>query len=100
MDELGLRLVVTGHETATLNDNIYVRFVTRVLWNILNLTHYIHSFYNLAKYNMFTIQVRSFSARDEKLTTVGVWASVGHRQQTALGVFQLEIFVIKLVSPD
>lgn len=38
--------------------------------------------------------------RDEELRAIGVFARVGHAQQSLFGVLQLEVFIFKLVSVD
>lgn len=40
----------------------------------LDKAHYLHSFQNLAKDGMFTIQPGGLDASDEKLGTIGVWS--------------------------
>jgi len=42
----------------------------------------------------------SYDGRDEELRTVGVRSSVGHGQQSRLGVAELEVLVLELLAVD
>jgi hypothetical protein len=47
-----------------------------------------------------SLQPRGLDGSDEELRTVGVGSSVGHRQQSRLGVLELEVLIGKLVAVD
>ena len=49
---------------------------------------------------MLSIQMWCSIICDEKLTSVGVLTSVGHRKKIRLGVLQFEVFILKLMSPN
>ena len=50
---------------------------------------------------MFVVQVgQVFSTSDEKLASVCVWAAVGHREETCVCVFNLEVFIRKIFAPE
>ena len=44
--------------------------------------------------------LRGDDSRDEELGAVGVLAGVGHGQQTGLGVLELEVLILELVTVD
>jgi hypothetical protein len=49
---------------------------------------------------MLAVQVGSGAGCDEKLTAVGAWSGIGHRQETSLGVLHGEVLVGELRSVD
>jgi len=51
---------------------------------------------DLTKYDMFVVEVRSFHGGDEELGSVGVGASVGHRQKERLVMLPGESLIFKL----
>merc|ERR1712165_90979 len=61
--------------------------------NFFDSSNYIHTFGDLAKNDVFTVQPRSNSGCDKELATVGVWSAVGHGQETWSNVFSDEVFV-------
>ena len=42
----------------------------------------------------------AWNGGQEELGTIGVWSSVGHRQETWGGVLELEVLILKLVAID
>lgn len=50
--------------------------------------------------DVFAIEPRCNDRRNEELRAVGVRASIGHRQETGFGVFQLEVFIGKFLTID
>jgi len=42
---------------------------------------------------VFPVQPGSFDRTDEKLGTVGVWASIGHREDSRFGVLYAEVLI-------
>jgi len=68
--------------------------------NFFNGSNYIHTFGDLAKNDVFTVQPRSNSGGDKKLATVGVWSAVGHGQETWSNVFFDEVFVSEFFAID
>mmetsp|Transcript_62401 Transcript_62401/g.71567 ORF Transcript_62401/g.71567 Transcript_62401/m.71567 type:complete len:201 (+) Transcript_62401:2354-2956(+) len=55
-------------------------------------------FDNSSENNMSTIQPGGNNGGDEKLTSVGVGSSIGHGQESGLGVLQAEVFIFEFVS--
>src|SRR5689334_13857785 len=49
---------------------------------------HIHALDHLTEDRVLAVQPRSRDVGDEKLTAVGVWAGVGHRQNAGAGVLQ------------
>lgn len=46
------------------------------------------------------MSLRSNNGGDEELGAIGVRSSVGHGQETLLGVLQLEVLILELVAVD
>lgn len=46
------------------------------------------------------VSLRSNNGGDEELGAVGIRSSVGHGQETLLGVLQLEVLILELVAVD
>ena len=46
------------------------------------------------------LSYRAWYSGDEELRAVGVSSSIGHRQLTWLGVFELEVLIGKLLAVD
>jgi len=68
--------------------------------NFLDVSNDVHTFADLAENDVFTVQPRSNSGGQEKLTAVGVWSAVGHGQETWSGVLSDEVFVGKFFAID
>ncbi len=58
----------------------------------------LHALNNFAEYDVLTVQPRARNSGQKELRAIGVWASVGHRQQTWLGVLELEVLVLEFVA--
>ena len=58
----------------------------------------VETLYNLAKDNMFAIQMSSLDCADEELGTVGVPTSVGHWESARLDVLESEVLVRELFA--
>ena len=48
---------------------------------------------------MLVVQMWSGDRGDEELGTVGVWAGVGHGEETGVGVFEGEVLVGEAAAP-
>lgn len=59
-----------------------------------------HPFDDFAEDHMSAVEPRGLFASDEKLRTVGVFASVGHREPSGAVVLELEVFVCELFTID
>jgi hypothetical protein len=65
-----------------------------------NLVDNVKSISDLSKDNVLSVQPRSVNGANEKLTSVGTGARVGHAQDSSALVLEVKVFVIKLVSVD
>jgi len=66
----------------------------------LDLLHQIHVGRDFSEYDVLSIQPRSYHRADEELRTVRVWASIGHRENSRLGVLEGKVFISELLSVD
>ena len=76
------------------------RLVARPLGHIFNLVHNVVALENFAEDDMTPIEPAGHDGGNEELGAVGVLASVGHAQQTLLGVLQLEVLIGELLAVD
>lgn len=60
----------------------------------------VHSFNNLSEYNVFAVKPACFSTGNKELATIGVRASVCHRENASFGVFQFEVLVVESWAVD
>lgn len=73
---------------------------TRVGTVRLDLLDQIHTVLDFTKDDVLSVQPRGLYGSDKELGTVRVGSSVGHGQQSGLGVLELEVFIGKLVAVD
>lgn len=73
---------------------------TRVGTVRLDLLDQIHTVLDFTKDDVLSVQPRGLYGGDKELGAVGVGSSVGHGQQSRLGVLELEVFIGKLVAVD
>lgn len=66
----------------------------------LDLLDHVEAVGDLTEHNVLAVQPWAWHGGDEELGAVGVWASVGHRQQTWLGVLLGEVLVWELTAVD
>jgi hypothetical protein len=45
-----------------------------------------------------TVQPGAGNGGDEKLRSIGVWSGISHREKTAFGVLQFEVFIFKSIT--
>lgn len=60
----------------------------------------IHSLKDFSEDDMLSVEPASHNRGDEELRSVGVGSSIGHREQSGLGVLELEVLVLELLSID
>lgn len=51
--------------------------------NVFDHSHYLHAFGDLPKDDVFPVQERGRSTRDEKLTAIGIRTRIGHGQEAS-----------------
>jgi len=85
--------------TAVSDGNLLGKLAARRS-KLLDLLDDIEAFNNLAKDDVGTVEPAGDNGGDEELRSVGVLASVGHAQQTRLGVLHLEVLVGELLAVD
>jgi carbonic anhydrase/acetyltransferase-like protein (isoleucine patch superfamily) len=90
--------IVGRHFTTVVDNDINFWLVAFADGSVLNLANDIHSFHNVAEDDVLIIQVGCSFAGDEKLTSVGIRAGVGHAQLTSGCVLDDEVFVGKLFA--
>jgi len=81
--------------TTVRNDNGTQRPVLAVGPRTLDFPYHAHAVDDLAKDDMFTVQVRGGNGGEEELAAIGVGAGIRHAKNTGLGMFQLEILVVE-----
>ena len=83
-------------ELSGILDDDTLRRRSRSGSDLLDSLHEILAFKNFAKNNVAAIKPRCHDGRDEELRSIGVFASICHREKEWLVVLQLEIFISKL----
>jgi hypothetical protein len=76
------------------------RPVARLCLDLLNLLDDIEALEDLAEDDVAAIKPRGDDGGDEELRAVGVLASVGHGEETLLGVLELEVLIRELLAVD
>jgi hypothetical protein len=88
---------LSNNLSAFLDRNLLGRF-TALASHLFNLVDNIQSLGNLAKDHMLSIEPRGVNGANEELTSVGTGSGVGHAQDSPAHVFEVKVFVIKLVA--
>ena len=68
--------------------------------HLRDLPNHLNPVNNLAKNNMFSIEVGTGSQSDKKLAPVGIPSAVGHAQQPGAGVSPLEVLICESRTVD
>merc|ERR1719391_800592 len=55
---------------------------------------------NGSQFFLFTVQPLCFGSTQEKLGSVSVGSSIGHRKNSRSGVLQSEVFILELITVD
>lgn len=87
-------------ELTGLFDSNLSRGGTRVRSERLNLLDNVVAFSDFAKDDMLAVKPRARNCGNEKLGTVGVGSSIGHRKKTGLGVAVSKVLVRETVAVD
>jgi len=66
----------------------------------LDLLDDVHSINDRAEDDMLSVQPLRLHRTEEKLRTIGVWPSVGHRQNARSRMLELKVFVFEFVAVD
>lgn len=82
------------------NDHFFLWSVAWICWLLFDLFNNVHAFNNFAEYNVTAIQPWCHYGGNEELWSIGVFASIGHRQKTRLVVLQWEVFIFKTITVD
>jgi len=92
-------LLVFGAEFSAVGDDAGLsRSVALVHRLILHLLEHAHALHHFAEHNVLPVQMRRLHRRDEKLAAVGVFARVGHGQESWTIVPQLEVLILELLT--
>lgn len=86
---LGFTAVLDYHRSSGL---------TTVGSNPFDLLDGVHTFNNLAKHHVLSIQPWTWHSGDEELRPIGVGTSIGHTQQSRLGVSDVEVFIFEFFT--
>ena len=86
--------------SAVSNHDGLLGLVVSVTLGGLDSVEHLQTLNDLSEDNMSTIEVGSVDEAEEELATVGAWASVRHRKDTAARVLVGEVLVFELSSVD
>lgn len=70
-------------------------FVVRASGNVFDFPHYQETIQDASENDVLVVEEVAFGASDEKLTAVGVFAAVGHRQESRSVMFEDKVLVVK-----
>jgi len=87
-------------ELSAVGDNNLLSGGSALAANLFDGSDNVHTFGDLTKNDVFTVQPRSNSGGQKKLTTIGVWSTVGHGQKTWSSVLFDEVFVCEFFAVD
>jgi len=93
-------IVTVSHFSTLGYDDGDFGFVIGPRGNVFDLSHNQQSFDDAAEDHVFRVQKVTFGARDEELAAVGVFARVGHGEQTGARVLQSKVFIGEIGSVD
>ena len=60
----------------------------------------IHAVDHVPENDVLVVQPLGFHRADEELRTVGIWAGVGHREDSRFGVLELEVLILEFVAKN
>ena len=85
--------------TAVGNNDLFSGLAT-VSAHRLDLLDNVHALDDSAEYDVLAVQPLAWHSGQKELRTIGSWTSVGHRQETWLGVLEGKVFIGKLLAVD
>lgn len=94
------RASAMSHFTAFRDADGYPWAIVCASGYVLDLAKGEETVYDLAKDDMLAVEEIARLAGDEELASVCVGARVGHAEQARGIVFELEVFIVKLVAID
>jgi hypothetical protein len=87
-------------EDTTVRDSDSLGGAAITASDLLDVRDNIHTLGDLTKDNVLAIQPRGLDSSDKELRTVGVWTSVGHREQTWGSVLEGEVLISEFRTVD
>ena len=84
--------------TSIFDKTLHLRLVLALLFQIFNLRAYIESFDDTPNNGVNSIKMRCWCVEDEEGGTIGIWASVCHRDNTLVTMRNPYTFVCELWS--
>jgi len=85
---------------SAVGNNDFLSGGSALATDFLDVSNNVHTFADLAKNDVFTVQPRSNGGGNKKLATIGVWSAVGHGQQTWSNVLSDKVLVGKFLAVD
>ena len=82
----------------TVTDSYFLRCFSTSRAITFNLFNSIHSIDDFAEHNMGSIKPLCFFSTYKKLRSIGIWSRVCHRKNARTSMFQIKVFVLKLVT--
>jgi len=90
---------VNSELSAFLDDNV-LHWLVANSFRVLDLTYDVHAFQDLSKNGVLAIQPRRYDSANEELTSVCIFACIGHAKPSSTIMIELEILVGKSFSID
>jgi len=92
--------ILKHSQLSAIVDNNRLRGLSALGSNLLDFLDNIHTFNNGSEDDVLAIEPWCFYRAQEKLRSVRIWTSVGHRENTWSCMLEREIFICELGSVD